>query len=82
MIAVENTTDTFRVGYAVINPLCSDKFDKEFGIKIAKGRAGKNKVRVPERLIKTMEFFAERAKRYYKDKKADFTFVRTHDYKK
>ncbi len=64
-----------RIGYSAVNYLKGDVFDKEFGIRTARGRMSKNRVLVKDRLAETLTNFAERAKKYFQDAEVDFAIV-------
>lgn len=66
-----------RVGYSVCNIETDDKdkFNRDFGLSIAKGRMNKDRVLVPEHLKDLMMHFSDRVKKFFKDKEIDFTIM-------
>ena len=77
----------FCVGFSLVNRAAGDRFDKKRGVAQAVTRAKRSLksveehlsddvpayVVVPPSIYKSMEFFAARAQKYFKDKKVLFT---------
>ena len=81
-LVTEADPDNIRIGWSGCNTKL-DKFDKGLGLSIAKKRAEAlklglmidTKVPVPAGYLKQLEFFTDRAKRYFKDKKSNIEIV-------
>lgn len=64
-----------RIGYSAVNYLKGDVFNKEFGLRIARGRMSKSRVLVKDKLAETIVVFADRAKKYFQDAEPDYKIV-------
>ena len=68
VVAIELDTDNVRIGWSLCN-VKLDKFDRYRGLQIAVGRAIYNSTTdIPQSVYPTLTHFAQKAKRYYKDK--------------
>lgn len=87
VLAAVAVGDYFCVGYSLVNRAAGDRFDKKRGVAQAVTRAKRSLksveehmsddvpayVVVPPSIFKSMEFFAARAQKYFKDKKVLYT---------
>jgi len=77
MIAVPIDDDKVRIGWSLCNFSMGDEFG-DLGISIAVDRAVNGSKRVPAAsMIKPLEKFISRAKRYYKDREVQVTFPKS-----
>jgi hypothetical protein len=58
-----------EVGWSLCNK--KDRFDRDFALKIASGRAMHSNIKrnkIPKKILPTLDKMEDRAKRYYKNK--------------
>lgn len=82
MIAMPIDDDKVRIGWSLCNFAMGDKFG-DLGVSIAIDRAANGSRLVPAAsMIKPLEKFIDRARRYYKDRKVHITFPKSVKYDK
>lgn len=75
LMLADKVDGKLRIGYSSVNTKKGDKFDKDFGLQIARGRMTKQRVLVKQYLLESVERFANRAKKYFRDAEPDFKIV-------
>ena len=82
MVALPIDDDKVRIGWSLCNFSMGDAFG-DLGVNIAIDRATNGSRLVPAAsMIKPLEKFIDRARRYYKDRKVQITFPKSVKYDK